>query len=96
MKDQKDSVYPEEWLQSAKEDWEVAEILLNAGKSLKAIFHLQQSLEKYFKAYLLKNGWKLQRTHSLPDLLSESLKYNKNLARYRNLCEHIFELYLLS
>ena len=36
--------------------------------------HLQQACEKYLKGKLIEKGWKLNRTHDLPELLDEATK----------------------
>lgn len=60
----------EEWLKKADEDWRVAEILLISGEelTLPCMFHLQQVLEKLLKAFILKEGGRIERTHDLDRL----------------------------
>ena len=52
-----------------------------------AAFFLQQSLEKYLKAFLLSQQWKLRRIHELDALLDEAVKHNPDLEKFRDLCE---------
>ena len=36
------------------------------------VFHCQQAIEKYFKAYLIENGWELQKT---PDSFANAKEF---------------------
>jgi HEPN domain-containing protein len=63
--------YLKEWIQKAEEDYEVAVTLSAKRKRLtpNAIgFHCQQCVEKYLKAFLVKNGIVYPRTHDLFEL----------------------------
>jgi len=57
--------YPEDWRKIAEKDWHRMEVLLEDGDPEGAAFFLQQSLEKYLKAFLLERGWKLRKIHEL-------------------------------
>ena len=61
----------EEWVQIARKDWRRAERNLKVRDAEAAGFFLQQSLEKYLKAFLLKRDWKLRKIHELDALLDE-------------------------
>lgn len=37
-------------------------------------YFLQQSLEKYLKAFLLQKGWSLKKIHTLYTLLDDAVK----------------------
>ena len=56
-------------------------------------FFLQQSLEKYLKAFLLAKGWKLKKIHELDVLLDEAIKFNKDLDVFYPLCEKVAGYY---
>ncbi|MDR1523523.1 MAG: HEPN domain-containing protein [Endomicrobium sp.] len=56
------------------------------------VFHCQQAIEKYFKAYLIENGWELQKTHDL-DFLLAKIKEIKNLEINENFIKNIFSDY---
>lgn len=64
------------------------------GDAEAAGFFLQQSLEKYLKAFLLQHGWKLRKIHALHDLLNEAVAYNPDLEKFRKLCERVSGYYL--
>ena len=57
-------------------------------------FFLQQALEKYIKAFLLKHNWKLRKIHELDALLDEAAKYEQELEKFRDLCERVSGYYL--
>ena len=55
----------DEWLQIARKDWRRAERNLKDRDSEAGGFFLQQSLEKYLKAFLIKRNWNLRKIHEL-------------------------------
>ena len=57
-------------------------------------FFLQQSLEKYLKAFLLKHNWKLRKIHELDALLDEAAKFQQDLETQRDLCERVSGYYM--
>lgn len=56
-------------------------------------YFLQQSLEKYLKAFLLQKGWSLKKIHTLYTLLDDAVKYNPELEVFRGLCERVSGYY---
>ena len=60
-----ESLYPADWLRIAEKDLGRIEQLLDVQDPEAAGFYLQQAVEKFLKAYLISQGWKLQRTHDL-------------------------------
>ena len=76
----------EEWLERGKQDWEVAKILFTKGVFLNAVlFHLQQTIEKYLKGFLIHNGWKLKKIHDLELLLTDASNFNGLFNNYLDL-----------
>jgi len=60
---------PQAWTFFADKDILAAETLVdNAELSGEAVFHCQQAVEKYFKAFLTKNGISFRKTHDLEEL----------------------------
>jgi HEPN domain-containing protein len=59
----------ERWLQFAREDLQVAELVMQAGLFNQVCFHSQQCAEKALKGLILYQGQIVPRTHSLGDLL---------------------------
>ncbi|HHT9134080.1 MAG TPA: HEPN domain-containing protein [Candidatus Avalokitesvara rifleensis] len=95
MTSREDPLYPSEWLKIARKDWTRASFMLEK-KDFEAVgFFLQQSLEKYLKAFLLQQGWKLRKIHELDALLDDALKYNPDLEKFRDLSERISGYYLV-
>ncbi|MBI4549121.1 MAG: HEPN domain-containing protein [Ignavibacteriae bacterium] len=84
----KESLYPADWLHIAEKDFQRVEQLLNTNDAEAAGFYLQQSVEKFLKAFLLSKGWKLERIHDL-----EALQYNRSLEKYRSACQKITGFY---
>ena len=54
-----------DWVRIARTDWErTRRNLMEKDISAAAMF-LQQSIEKYLKAFLIQHGWKLRKIHRL-------------------------------
>ena len=67
-----DSKSYEEWIEAAKKDLKGAEILLEAtGVEELVAFHCQQAVEKYLKAFLIKETGILHGGHYLMGLLKK-------------------------
>lgn len=84
-----------EWIKIAQKDWNRAKRMFEDEDLDGAGFFLQQSLEKYLKAFLLQRGWKLKKMHNLDTLLDDAVKYDANLETFRNLCERVSGYYFL-
>jgi HEPN domain-containing protein len=93
-----DSLTPSEWVSKAEEDLAAAKVLLGSVPVLRnaAVFHIQQALEKYLKAFLLAKGWKLQRVHDLVRLLGDAVAYEPSFARFDSTCVRLTEFYFES
>ena len=87
MKNASESSVPNEWKRIAQKDWKRIERNLRDRDIEAAAFFLQQSLEKYLKAFLIKHKWKLRKIHELDALLDEAAKYKAELENFRDLCE---------
>ena len=88
-----DSFYPDVWKKAARKDWHRITVLLKDGDAEGAAFFLQQSLEKYLKAFLLGNGWKLKKIHALDTLLDYAVDFNPSLKEFIDLCERVTGYY---
>ncbi len=71
---------PKIWLRYAEGDLSVVE---REMKSDIPVYHTvcflcQSAAEKFLKAYLISEGWKLQRTHDLVELLGYCTDYDEN------------------
>lgn len=85
----------EDWLKIARTDWQRVKRNLQEDDVTAAGFYLQQSVEKYLKAFLLLHGWKLKKIHELDALLDETLSYKPELASFYQLCERVTGYYLV-
>lgn len=77
-----------EWISKAEGDYLVAKREMRARKyqNFDAIcFHCQQAVEKYMKAYLLKNGVDFPKTHNLIELLELCLPLDGSFEIQRDL-----------
>lgn len=90
-----DSSYPADWLRIAEKDWSRVSHLLDIRDPEAAGFYLQQSVEKFMKAFLLTKGWKLQKIHDLEKLLNDALTYNTAIEIYRPICQKISAFYFI-
>ena len=86
MKRHNNSLNVEDWKIIARKDWDRMKLHINAGDSEAAGFFLQQTLEKYLKAFLLQHGWQLKKIHALHDLLNDAVIHNPKLEDFRKLC----------
>lgn len=57
-------------------------IIKNGGYSDVAGVLLQQGIEKYLKGYLIAQGWHLNKTHNLKDLLDEAVKHDQSFNKF--------------
>lgn len=69
------------------------DLLLEADDYEGAAYFLQQSLEKFLKAWLLGHGLGLSKTHELANLLHEAADSNPVLDRHRPLCYRVAGYY---
>ncbi len=87
----------QEWLDKGAHDIEVAQFLFENNHYTDIIaLHIQQALEKYIKAFLIKNGWSLKRTHDLITLAAEAHKLGLDLTQYEDVLDEINEYYIES
>ncbi|MCP9808698.1 HEPN domain-containing protein [Cyanobium sp. HWJ4-Hawea] len=57
------------WIRYAEDDWHDSQILASAGGNRRSVcFHLQQCLEKLFKAELMRLAAPVPKTHNLREL----------------------------
>jgi HEPN domain-containing protein len=59
----------EAWIRYAEDDWQDSLILASAGRNGRSIcFHVQQCIEKLFKAELIRMALPVPKTHNLREL----------------------------
>jgi HEPN domain-containing protein len=93
MNEKDNSIFPLDWLKIARKDWRRVQNMLEKKDAEAAGFFLQQSLEKYLKGFLLRQGWKLKKIHELDALLDDAVKYNPNLKVFYELCDRVAGYY---
>ena len=79
-----DPTEPDSWFNKARRDLRAARTLLDSGDIENAMVLLEQSAEKLLKGWLIEQGWKLERTHLLGDLLSQVRTHGVVLDWYAN------------
>jgi HEPN domain-containing protein len=80
----KASLDPNVWWQRAQKDLRSAQLNFDEdseGQAEVICYDCQQACEKMLKAFLLKNGWTLAKTHDLDYLLQEAIKYLPEISR---------------
>ena len=82
-----ESEFPEYWLRIAGRDYDRVRRMLRDDDPEGAGYYIQQAAEKFLKAYLIRQGWRLRRTHDLGRLLDDAVRYDATLEQYRAVCE---------
>ena len=90
-----DSLYPEDWLNIAEKDLTRLRRAMRAHDPDQAGFYLQQTVEKFLKAFLLSRGATLRRIHVLDVLLTEAISYEPTFAQYQLVCQKVTAFYML-
>ncbi len=80
----------QEWVERGDSDLEAAKILAHQkGLENQTGFHCQQAIEKWLKAYLLKQGEELRKIHDLTALVINCEKYDSGFQELEPLVEGI-------
>ena len=90
-----ESSYSADWIRIADKDLKRVENLLSLDDPDGAGFYLQQTIEKYLKAFLLFKGWQLKRVHDLETLINDALAHDSSLEEFRALCQTVSGFYFL-
>lgn len=74
-----------EWIVRAEHDFETAELLIEQkSRGYEIIcFHCQQCIEKYLKAFLIKNNRDYPRIHDLVKLINLCIEHDNSLIDLR-------------
>lgn len=84
-----------EWRRVARRDWHRVRVLLDDGDGEGAGFFLQQAVEKFLKGFLIRNGWRLKKIHTLHALLDDAARFDPPLAAFRPFCERASNYYVV-
>ena len=87
------SLYPEDWYRIGSKELKRAEILLQHKDVEGAAFNVQQTIEKYFKGFLLSKGWELRKVHNLETLLNDVVEYDPSFEEFRDECLKVTDYY---
>jgi HEPN domain-containing protein len=90
-----ESLYPTDWIHIAEKDLGRVNRLLDEHDLELAGFCLQQAVEKFLKAFLLSQGWKLRKIHDLGALLDDAVIYDGSLEEFRSVCQKISAFYFV-
>ncbi|MEY4299362.1 MAG: hypothetical protein RIR25_598 [Verrucomicrobiota bacterium] len=81
---------PEDWLKSASSRLASADRLFaEEGASEAAIELLQESTERFLKAYLIARGWRIRKIHDLGSLLSEAEKHDPAFGAFADFADEL-------
>jgi HEPN domain-containing protein len=81
---------PEDWLKSARSRLASADRLYaEEGASEAAIELLQESTERFLKAYLIARGWQLRKIHDLGSLLAEAEKHDSGFGAFSDFADEL-------
>jgi len=95
----KASLDPKVWWLRAQKDLRSAQLNFDedsAGQAEVICYDCQQACEKMLKAFLLKNGWTLMKTHDLDYLLQEAIKYLSEISRFEAQISELNTLFMPS
>lgn len=74
LRKQSDENDPADWIYLAADRLRAADLLWqHEGLTFSGIELLQEAIERYLKAFLIANGWRLVKTHDLDALLAEAI-----------------------
>ena len=80
----------QEWVERGDSDFEAAKLLApEKGLENQTGFHCQQAIEKWLKAYLIKQGEELRKIHDLTALVLDCEKHDSEFQKLEALVEGI-------
>ncbi len=85
---------PQQWFDRAREDLQVARLVLQEKHFAHTCFLAQQCIEKALKAYLLEKASAYPRVHKLVDLLAECEALDSAFGAYRADCIVVDQYYI--
>lgn len=76
------------WIEFAENDYEAVKLLSEITRPLIEIvcFHCQQCVEKYLKAFIVKNNGEIKKTHNLEELCKACIVIDDDFANIKELC----------
>jgi len=87
----------DEWVLKADKNLEEAKFLFENNRPLEDVaYFIHQAIEKFLKAFLIFNGWELEKIHDLVKLIKEAVRFNKSFERFIPAMEEITDFYIES
>jgi HEPN domain-containing protein len=84
-----------EWFDRGRNDIETAQLLYdNNGHADSIAYHIQQTLEKYLKGYLVLHGKNPPHIHELDVLINRITVFDDSFVKFLDLCEKASRYYL--
>lgn len=84
-----------EWFERGRHDIETAQLLFDErGYTDSIAYHIQQSIEKYLKGYLVLNEKKPPKIHELETLLNHIATFDNSFTDFLDLCEKASGYYI--
>jgi HEPN domain-containing protein len=81
---------PQDWLLLARERLRAADALFQTlGATYSGVELLQESVERFLKAYLISQGWKLEKIHNLSTLLDRAVTFDELFKTHADLSENL-------
>ena len=77
-----------DWIRKGRDDLRLAELALENGIFDYAAFHAQQAVEKFLKAFLIKHGKPLVRTHDIAYLTERCKEIDPSFEELYDLKAH--------
>lgn len=84
------------WLDYAEENFQAAHSLLQSGFLNPCLQNVQQAVEKFCKAVLIKRGVKPKRTHSIKELNIALNRIDIDIGLTKDECNFLDSIYLPS
>jgi HEPN domain-containing protein len=83
---------PEDWLFLTQERLRAVDALYaTEGVTLSGIELLQESVERYLKAFLIARGWSLRKVHDLAYLMDECIARDPAFSQFDDMAEQLTE-----
>jgi HEPN domain-containing protein len=93
-----DETNPQDWFDSGRERLHVSDLAFadDGYACMTTMELLQESVERYFKGWLISQGWMLVRTHDLSRLLHEAELLEPRFSIYAEYADDLTQAFLQS
>lgn len=81
---------PEDWLRSARTRLHSADRLYPLEGATESVIELlQEAAERFLKAYLIAQGWKLRKIHDLGALVAEAVQIDPRFTAFEDFADSL-------